>query len=275
VTVTNDSITKWISPRPVEARTWELFHENSKVGRFDVMPSNTAVARRMAQLKVVFDYERCPVTPLPEPAELSASLGDVVQQRHSAHQLTPGEVGLPELAAMLEAAAGLTHDGIAGPTRPLRTVPSAGALFPIELFVATRSVADLADGIYHHNPLQRELRRVFEAPALDDLARAFVQPGLVSGASVVFCLTAVFDRLTFKYADRGYRFALLEAGHIAHALALSAAALELGSVSLGGFLDRDLDAVLGVDGLSWSSIYVVAVGDDGTVDETDGDDHPH
>lgn len=273
--MTSDSITKWISPRPVDAQTWELFHENSKVGRFDVMPTNRAVARRMAELKVTFDYERCPATPLPEAAVLSAPLHEVVRQRRSAHALIPADIGLPELTAMLEAAAGVTHVGVAGPARPFRTVPSAGALFPIEIFVATRSVKDLTDGIYHHNPLQRELRQVLGAPALDDLARAFIQPAVVGRASAVFCLTAVFDRVTFKYADRGYRFALLEAGHIGHALSLSATALGLGSVSLGGFLDRDLDAVLGVDGLAWSSLYVIAVGQEEMVKEADGDYHPH
>jgi SagB-type dehydrogenase family enzyme len=273
--VTNDSITQWISPRPREDQTWELFHENSKVGRFAVLPGDLAVARRMAELKVTFDYERCPATPLPDAAALDVPLQELLQRRRSVLALTQADIALPEVAAMLEAAAGTVRAGIAGPSRPLRTVPSAGALYPIEIFVATRSVAGLMDGIHHHNPLQRELRRVYDAPAVARLVRAFVQPALVGGASAVFCLTAVFDRVTFKYADRGYRFALIEAGHIGHALVLAATALGLGSITLGGFLDRDVDAVLGIDGLGWSTLYAVAVGQDDTARGSDGNGHAH
>ena len=76
---------------------------------------------------------------------------------------------------------------------------------------------------------------------------------------IVF-ITAVFERSVFKYGDRGYRFVLLEAGHVAQNINLAVTALGLGCVNIGGFFDRDIDEFLGIDGLTHSSVYLMAIG---------------
>jgi SagB-type dehydrogenase family enzyme len=73
-------------------------------------------------------------------------------------------------------------------------------------------------------------------------------------------VTALFGRSTFKYGPRGYRFVLLEAGHVAQNINLTASALKLGSLNLGGFIDRETDAFLHLDGVSHSTVYSIAVG---------------
>jgi len=254
-------LTSWISPHPVDGQAWELFHENSKVGVYDAMPSDRAVAHRMAELIESFEFERCPAVELPPPAKLDAPLAEITSRRVSSRVLEPIELSLPALTATLEAAYGVTRDNDDGNyARPFRAVPSAGALYPLELFFSTCAVPGLPGGIYHYNPLRREIRRVRDADAIPALEAAFIQPELIRNASAVFYLTAVFERVVFKYGDRGYRFALLEAGHVGQALALAAGALGLGCTNLGGFFDRDLDAALGVDGLAWSSLYAAAIG---------------
>jgi SagB-type dehydrogenase family enzyme len=73
-------------------------------------------------------------------------------------------------------------------------------------------------------------------------------------------ITAQFERSLFKYRDRGYRFILLEAGHVAQNMNLAATALGLGSVDIGGYFDRQADELLGLDGLTHSTIYMVGIG---------------
>jgi SagB-type dehydrogenase family enzyme len=79
-------------------------------------------------------------------------------------------------------------------------------------------------------------------------------------ASIVIFVTAIFERSTFKYGERGYRFVLLEAGHVAQNVSLAATGLGLGAINIGGYFDRDMDRVLGLDGVRHSTVYLVAIG---------------
>lgn len=82
----------------------------------------------------------------------------------------------------------------------------------------------------------------------------------ILGSSLLVFITAMFERSIFKYGDRGYRFVLLEAGHAAQNLNLVSNALGLGSLNIGGFFDREMDDFLGLDGITHSTIYMVAIG---------------
>jgi SagB-type dehydrogenase family enzyme len=87
-----------------------------------------------------------------------------------------------------------------------------------------------------------------------------MQPELAQGASLIIFLTAIFERSTFKYGERGYRFILLEAGHVAQNLNLVANALGLGCANIGGYFDREIDDLLELDGVTHSTIYMIAIG---------------
>ena len=87
-----------------------------------------------------------------------------------------------------------------------------------------------------------------------------MQPDVIESAAAVILITAVFQRTTFKYGERGYRFALIEAGHVAQNIDLIAGALRLPAANLGGFFDREVEALLDVDGVEQSLVYAVAVG---------------
>jgi SagB-type dehydrogenase family enzyme len=82
----------------------------------------------------------------------------------------------------------------------------------------------------------------------------------MASSSALFIITGLFQRTVFKYNARGYRFVLLEAGHVVQNLALTSTALELGLTPLGGFHDRDIDRLLQIDGVNHSSIYMAALG---------------
>jgi len=139
-------------------------------------------------------------------------------------------------------------------------VPSGGALYPLEIYFYTEYVEGLAAGLYHYNPSANNLRHLFAGGLSNQIAVALVQPDLMRGSSVMFFITAVFERSTFKYGDRGYRFTLLEAGHVAHNMNLTALGLGLGSVNIGGFFDRQIDELMGLDGVKHSTIYLLGVG---------------
>jgi SagB-type dehydrogenase family enzyme len=143
---------------------------------------------------------------------------------------------------------------------PLRAVPSGGALYPLELYVAALRVDGLEAGLYHFDPLLccLEIARTGLAP--DELAALSTYPEIVSPCAALLLVVAVFGRTRFKYGLRGYRFALLEAGHLGQNVLLAATAFGFGAVPLGGFYDRLTDEFLGLDGVNESTLYTIAIG---------------
>jgi len=197
------------------------------------------------------------VIELPDAELPRLPLAEVVAARRSQRRFRQQPVGIEELSALLQTGYGVTGRG-PGDIR-LRSVPSGGALYPLDAYVAALAVTGLEAGLYHFDPLRSGLE------ALGPVARAQLEPltpypELVADASAVVILTATFWRSRFKYGQRGYRFALLEAGHVAQNLLLAATALGLASVPLGGFFDRQVNDLLGVDGLHEAALYVLPIG---------------
>src|SRR5207249_928322 len=146
------------------------------------------------------------------------------------------------------------------PALPLRAVPSAGALYPLELYAAALQVDDLSPGLYHFDPLAPGLEAMRSGLTTEELAAVSTYPEIASSCAVLVLVAAIFGRTRFKYGLRGYRFALLEAGHVAQNLVLAATALGLAAVPLGAFYDRRADGFLGLDGVNESTLYMIALG---------------
>jgi SagB-type dehydrogenase family enzyme len=140
-------------------------------------------------------------------------------------------------------------------------VPSGGGLYPLEQYVIARRIGGLAPGIYHYNVPGHFLECVSEGsmPA-KVLSDTFMAQPYVGQSAFVLVLTAVFARSLWKYRDRGYRYMLFEAGHVAQNSNLVAAALGLGALNLGGFFDADLVAYLKLDIEEEAPLYAVAFG---------------
>lgn len=181
-------------------------------------------------------------------------LDDTLERRRSALADAPGTLELRDLGWILASAYG-------GRPRSLRRrVPSGGALYPLEVYVVARAVSGLAAGLHHYDPFGHRLERLREGCLDDELEAALVDGGLAGRCAAALVLTAVFWRTRFKYGQRGYRFALLEAGHVAQTALLAATAAGLPSLPVGGFYDRELDRLVGADGLDEASLYVLLVG---------------
>jgi SagB-type dehydrogenase family enzyme len=241
---------------------FELYHENSKTSRFDRGLPTHEVVQHMHELWESLPYDQYPRVELAAERETpKLSLEEAVLGRHSSAALAPVALTLAQVTTILTYAYGVTRDNATtGFPRPFRTVPSAGALYPLEVYLHTTAVDELAGGLYHYNAAGGFLRHLRTADLSDEIAAALDQSNLAYDASAIFFVTAAFERSTFKYGERGYRFALFEAGHVVQNMLLAATGMGLGSLSIGGFYDREVDALLRLDGVTQSTLYLLAVG---------------
>jgi SagB-type dehydrogenase family enzyme len=256
---------KWqniLLPSGNEDHLWELFHENSKVGRFDGSLSDDQVLAQMVELHESLPFVGLPVVELPRDlTPLKGSFDEVITSRVSVRDLVPSTLTLENLATILHYAYGETRDNKdTGFPRPFRIVPSGGGLYPLELFFCSAHIEAVEAGLYHYNPSGHQIRRLNDYDKTNEISKALVQPDIALSASLMIFITAIFERSVFKYGDRGYRFTLLEAGHIAQNINLVSNALGLGSVNIGGYFDREIDDLIGLDGVTHSTIYMAAVG---------------
>ena len=143
---------------------------------------------------------------------------------------------------------------------PLRAVPSGGALYPLELYVAALRVDGLEPGSVPLRSASQRARDRSDRDRRGEVAALSTYPEIVSGCAALLLVAAVFGRSRFKYGLRAYRFALLETGHVGQNILLAATALGLAAVPLGGYYDRRADEFLGLDGVNESTLYTVAVG---------------
>lgn len=180
-------------------------------------------------------------------AEGGASLDATLAHRRSAREFATTAVDRAQLAQLLWAAQGITdRDGG-------RTAPSAGAIYPLTVYVVDQ------DGVWRYRPHDHALERVRSGNRGRHLARAALGQEAVRRAPLRLVITAAIWRSTAKYRDRAERYATLEAGHVAQNVLLECAALGLAAVPIGAFDDADVRHVLG---FSWDEtpLYILAIG---------------
>ncbi|MCG8476332.1 MAG: SagB/ThcOx family dehydrogenase [Cytophagales bacterium] len=241
---------------------WEIFHESSKTGHYDGTLTNSQVVEVMSNLYDVFPYKQFPAIPLPETfAPIECSFMEAVANRVTPKEIAPVKLSLEQLRTILFCGYGVTRENKDSEYihRPFRTVPSGGALYPLELyFYSNEKVEGLKAGLYHYSPVENSVQLIREGNFDNEIAETLVgfQTNLAYDTSLLIFITAVFNRSTFKYKEKGYRFALFEAGHAAQNINLAATALELGVINIGGYHDRLVDRFLKIDGLNHSTIYM-------------------
>ena len=190
----------------------------------------------------------------------------LIRARRSCRTFADQPIPLASLAGILADTYGVTGltDGPEGRPMYTRPVPSAGALYPLEIYVATQSVEGIGDGLHHYHALDHALEPVKAGPVMKQLGGLLLGQYYLATANVAVILTAVFERTLKKYGPRGYRYVLFEAGHVAQNVCLLAAELDLGSVCTGGFYDGKLNRYLGLDGTREAAVYLVGLGRTGS-----------
>lgn len=190
-----------------------------------------------------------PAVALPAPSTSSSvSLESTLSRRRSIRSFAEGAPEQAQIGQLLWAAQGVSDQETGH-----RTAPSAGALFPLTVYVAR------ADGVFRYLPEQHALERVAQTDARPAIAKAALDQEVVRDAPVVFALAAAIGRTRAKYGDRAERYAAMEAGHAAQNLLLQATALGLGATPVGAFRDDALRAALRLPSEE-TPLYLVPVG---------------
>jgi len=191
---------------------------------------------------------------LPKPVQDGrTSLEKTLQERRSIRQYKNAPIALSDLSQLLWASQGISGSG------GRRTAPSAGALFPLDVYIIAGNVTGLSAGIYSYDPHKHELTRVAEGDARAEMSKAALGQSSIKSAPAVLVLSAVYERTTVKYGERGIRYVHMEVGHVAQNIYLQAAALNLGTVVIGAFDDDGIKKVLRMTGRE-HPLYLMPVG---------------
>jgi len=182
---------------------------------------------------------------------------DAMRTRRSLREYASSPLPLSTLSQLLWAAQGVTARH--GPYA-LRTAPSAGALYPVETYLAVNSVEEVPPGIYRYLVGEHALLLEREGNPGAALSAAALDQTMCDTAAACFIWSAVIARSARKYAQRAYRYIYLDAGHIAQNVALAASALGLGACAVGAFYDDAVNSLIGADGDSEFALYMMCVG---------------
>jgi SagB-type dehydrogenase family enzyme len=176
---------------------------------------------------------------LPEPrVDGSTSIEKALQGRRSRRAYKDEPLTLDEVSQLLWAAQGLTY------STGQRTAPSAGALYPLELYLLVGKVEGLKAGVYKYIPKDHALVGILEGDRRLELSRAALNQEAVQEAPAVMLIAAVYERTTMKYGERGERYVHMEVGSAAQNVYLQAESLNLGTVFIGAFLDNQVKAIV-------------------------------
>ena len=255
-----------------DERLHEVFHANTKVDlvsemqtgfMFGKVMSNPMLHRTLANpYRANPSLER---VEMPFPAAINLPYSHVIGRRRSVRDFDGGAIGLAQLSVLLHTAYGITGEAMLDGNIPLqlRSVPSGGGLYPLEIYVIASRVEGLgANEVYHYVVRDHALERLGRAVPIEDLSATLLgsRPECVLGSAATILVSGVFIRMTYKYGDRGYRFVLMESGAVSAQLNYAATGLGLGSCQVAGYYDDRVDAYVDVDGVNESVLNCVVVG---------------
>lgn len=194
---------------------------------------------------------------LPDPRGFRGlTVEEALASRRSVRDYANAALSMAAFSRLLHAAQGITEQ------RPaFRAAPSAGALYPIEIYPVVHRVDGLASGIYHYAVQAHALEHLQSGDFRSQVTRAGLYQSFLGQAGVCFLFSAIFQRTRWKYRERAYRYVLLEAGHIAQNLYLAATSMGLGACAVGAFYDSQFNDLLGLDPKEEAVLYLISVGE--------------
>jgi SagB-type dehydrogenase family enzyme len=214
-------------------------------------PNQPSVYKEYPELKVV---PLSAAAPVPEGLLSSIVLSDSGQR-------APASISLEQLSQVFDLAYTLTARSL-HPSGEFfyRSVPSAGALYPCELYVAARSILGLQDGLYHYTIGRRSLTQLRRGNHLEAVGPAARSEESWQGSLLMFFVTAIFFRSAWKYRARSYRYHLLDSGHLIESLVLALKTFRLPNEVTFDFEDKDINSFLGCDTEREVCLALVSVG---------------
>jgi len=194
---------------------------------------------------------------LPSPSRKGrVSLEETIARRRSVRDFAPEPISQAQLSQILWAAQGLSNA-----SGRYRTVPSAGATYPLEIFVACgeNSVDGIGEGVYQYNVESHSLRRHYKGDVRGELALAALDQDFICIAPVDIVICVAYSRTLSTYGGRGERYVHVEVGHAGQNIYLQATALGLVTVAVGAFYDEQVREVLRL-GEEYKPLYIMPVG---------------
>jgi len=189
---------------------------------------------------------------LPVPIYMSnTSVEEALSKRRSIRTYSCEGLSIDDVSQLLWAAQGITGKG--------RTAPSAGALYPLELYLVVGDVEGFDKGVYKYRQEEHELEKVVDGDKRQELAEAAGGQECVKDAAIDIVFTAIYERTTWKYGERGIRYVHMEAGHAAQNMYLQAVSLELGTVVIGAFIDDRVKELVNAEEQE-VPLYIMPVG---------------
>ncbi len=181
---------------------------------------------------------------LPEPNYKSnTSVEEALLQRRSVRDFSCEPLFLSEVSQILWAAQGITDK-----TYGLRTAPSAGALYPLEVYLVAANVENLVAGIYKYNPQNHTIKKITEGDKRVEISNAALKQRSIVEASAVIVIAAVYERTSVKYGKRTERYVNMEVGHVGQNIFLQSVSLGLSTVMVGAFEDEALKKAVNLPG---------------------------
>jgi len=182
------------------------------------------------------------------------SVEESIYRRRSIRDYSEEPLRLEDLSQILWSAQGITE-----PNRMFRSAPSAGATFPLEIYVVVKEVIDLNPGVYHYIPNNHSLKLIKEGDYSYHLYRACLNQKWVLNAKANLVITAIYERTTSVYGERGIRYVHMEAGHVGQNIYLQSTALGVGTVAIGAFYDEYVEEIIGC-GRDERALYIFPLG---------------
>jgi len=199
---------------------------------------------------------------LPNPQKYKGktdSLCEVIAKRRSLRQYSRKPLSVEELSYLLWCTQGVQE--VTSDNKTLRTVPSAGARHAFETYLLINNVESIDPGLYRFLAVEHKLQQISISP---DLSDKFVDGALgqqmVKNCAVTFIWVAVVSRMTWRYGERGYRYMLLDAGHVCQNLYLSGESVNCGTCAIAAYSDDDMNNLLSLDGVNQFVIYMATTG---------------
>ena len=181
------------------------------------------------------------------------SLETTIKDRRSKRSYSIDPITLAEISQLLWATQGITCP------KGLRAAPSAGALYPLEVFIVVGNAQGLESGIYKYFPRNHELKKFVDGDKRQELYKHALEQDFVKNSAATIVICAVYSRVTRKYGDRGKRYVHIEVGHASQNAFLQATALGLFSVVVGAFDDEDVQKLIGAATIE-QPLYLMPVG---------------
>jgi SagB-type dehydrogenase family enzyme len=227
----------------------------------DLSPSDQSMGLPQPLLELPYDGKGR-IIRLPNPDSLAVpdlDLWTAINIRTTSREYTSTPLTLDELSYLLWTTQGIK--GIVNGEYTVRTVPSAGARHAIETNLLLNRVEGVTPGLYRYLARDHQILEISTDPdLLNEVSIACYDQPFIRTSAVTFLWTAVVYRMTWRYGERGYRYLLLDAGHICQNLYLAAEAIEAGVCAIGAFDDDQMNRLLGLDGTEQSVIYAATIG---------------